>query len=37
MHLMKNCKLSKELKNSINILVGEVVFKVWIKTVKICL
>ena len=37
MHLMKNYKMSKELKYSINILVGEAVFKVWIKTVKICL
>ena len=28
-------KLSKELKNRIEILVGQVVFKLWIKTVKI--
>ena len=27
-------KLSKELKNSIEILVGQAVFKLWIKTVK---
>ena len=28
-------KLSKELKNGIEILVGQAVFKLWIKTVKI--
>ena len=28
-------KFSKELKNAIEILVGEVLFKLWIKTVKI--
>ena len=28
-------KLSKEFKNGIEILVGQAVFKVWIKTVKI--
>ena len=28
-------KLSKELKNGTEILVGQVVFKLWIKTVKI--
>ena len=28
-------KLSKELKNGIEILIGQAVFKLWIKTVKI--
>ena len=28
-------KLSKELKNDIEILIGQAVFKLWIKTVKI--
>ena len=32
MHL--NSKLFKELRNGIEILVGQVVFKLWIKTVK---
>ena len=34
-HLLS--KLSKELKNGIEILVGQIVFKLWIKTVKILL
>ena len=33
MHLKS--KLSKELKNEIEILVGQEVFKLWIETVKI--
>ena len=28
-------KLSKELKNGIEILVGQVILKLWIKTVKV--
>ena len=33
MHLSK---MFKELKNGIEILVGQEVFKLWIKTVKMC-
>ena len=31
-----NSILSKELKNGIEILVGQAVFMIWIKTVKCC-
>ena len=34
MHLI--AKLSKKLKNGIEILVGPVVFKLWIKIAKYC-
>ena len=34
MHL-KRYKLSKELKNGIEILEGQTIFKLWINTVKI--
>ena len=39
MHLMyaSYIKLSKELKNGIEILVGQVIFKLWIKQLKCCL
>ena len=35
MHISESYNLSKELKTGIEILVGQAVFKLWIKTVKI--
>ena len=40
MHLIKNCSRNakkKKKKNGIEILVGQAVFKIWIKTVKMLL
>ena len=34
MDLIVNCDLSKELKNGIEILIGQAVSELWIKTVK---